>query len=62
MAGKAEEGYSNHSPRYRILFICVPVVLYLRFRSIYYVLPLLLSIFTVDKSITNLFIATQICK
>ena len=29
MEGKAEEGCSNHSPRYRILFICVPAVLYL---------------------------------
>ena len=61
MAGKAED-YFNHIPRYRILFICVPVVLYLKLRSMYYILPLLLSIFTVDKSITNLFIATQICK
>ena len=47
MIGKAEEGCSNHSPRYRILFICVPAVLYLKLRSMYYVLPLLLSTFTV---------------
>lgn len=62
MIGKAEEGCSNHSPRYRILFICVPAVLYLKLRSMYYVLPLLLSTFAIDKSITNLFIFTQICK
>ena len=49
-------------PKCRILFICVPALQYLKLRSMYYVLPLLLSIFTVDKSITNLFIATQICK
>ncbi len=61
MAGKAED-YFNHIPRYRILFICVLAMLYLKLRSMYYVLPLLLSTFTVDKSITNLFIATQICK
>ena len=42
--------------------VYTPLLLYFQRSFLYYVLTSLLSTFAVDKSITNLFIATQICK